>query len=132
MEAKKLAYADLYRYNADPNFVPCRSTDCCPNRMPHRCAAEWIRDTRRRRARREISMPGDTIVLSTADRDGNMVSWVNSNFDEFGSGLTVPGYGFILHDRGALFTLDPKKPERDRASQASLQYAVGGLRDAGR
>jgi gamma-glutamyltranspeptidase/glutathione hydrolase len=39
-----------------------------------------------------------------------MVSWVNSNFDEFGSGLTVPGYGFILHDRGYLFTLDPKSP----------------------
>jgi gamma-glutamyltranspeptidase/glutathione hydrolase len=39
-----------------------------------------------------------------------MVSWVNSNYDEFGSGITVPGYGLILHDRGALFTLDPKSP----------------------
>ena len=55
-------------------------------------------------------MGGDTIVLSTADGQGNMVSWVNSNFDEFGSGITVPGFGFILHDRGALFTLDPKSP----------------------
>ena len=55
-------------------------------------------------------MGGDTIVLSTADSQGNMVSWVNSNFDEFGSGITVPGFGFILHDRGALFTLDPKSP----------------------
>lgn len=39
-----------------------------------------------------------------------MVSWVNSNYDLFGSGLTVPGYGFILHDRGALFSLDPTSP----------------------
>jgi gamma-glutamyltranspeptidase/glutathione hydrolase len=39
-----------------------------------------------------------------------MVSWVNSNFDKFGSGLTVPGYGFLLHNRGALFTLDPRSP----------------------
>jgi gamma-glutamyltranspeptidase/glutathione hydrolase len=39
-----------------------------------------------------------------------MVSWVNSNYDAFGSGITVPGYGFILHDRGALFTLNPKSP----------------------
>jgi gamma-glutamyltranspeptidase/glutathione hydrolase len=39
-----------------------------------------------------------------------MVSWVNSNYALFGSGLTVPGYGFILHDRGALFTLDPNSP----------------------
>jgi gamma-glutamyltranspeptidase / glutathione hydrolase len=38
------------------------------------------------------------------------VSWVNSNFAQFGSGITVPGYGFILHNRGALFTLDPASP----------------------
>ena len=49
-------------------------------------------------------------MLSTADKDGNMVSWVNSNFSEFGSGITVPGYGFVLHNRGTLFTLDPKSP----------------------
>jgi gamma-glutamyltranspeptidase/glutathione hydrolase len=53
---------------------------------------------------------GDTIVLATADRDGNMVSWVSSNYYEFGSGITVPGYGFILHNRGALFSLDPTSP----------------------
>lgn len=53
---------------------------------------------------------GDTIVLSTADRWGNMVSWVNSNFAGFGSGVTVPGYGFVLHNRGSLFTLDPNSP----------------------
>lgn len=39
-----------------------------------------------------------------------MVSWVNSNYDGFGSGITVPGYGFVLHNRGALFTLDPSSP----------------------
>jgi len=53
---------------------------------------------------------GDTIVLSTADRDGNMVAWVNSLFSIFGSGVTVPGYGISLHNRGGLFTLDPKSP----------------------
>jgi len=55
-------------------------------------------------------LSGDTVVLSTADKDGNMVSWVNSNYNEFGSGITVPGYGFVLHNRGTLFTLDPKSP----------------------
>lgn len=55
-------------------------------------------------------MKGDTIVLSTADSEGNMVAWVNSNYNEFGSGITVPDYGFVLHDRGALFTLDPRSP----------------------
>ena len=39
-----------------------------------------------------------------------MVSWVNSNFAGFGSGITVPGYGIVLHNRGALFSLDPKSP----------------------
>ena len=58
----------------------------------------------------ESGATGDTIVLSTADRWGNMVSWVNSNFDSFGSGITIPGYGFVLHNRGALFSLDPKSP----------------------
>lgn len=53
---------------------------------------------------------GDTIVLSTADRWGNMVSWVNSLYANFGSGVTVPGYGIILHNRGGLFTLDPNSP----------------------
>jgi gamma-glutamyltranspeptidase/glutathione hydrolase len=60
--------------------------------------------------RGNFSLPGDTIVLSAADAEGNMVSWVNSNFSAFGSGITVPGYGFILHNRGALFTLDPRSP----------------------
>ena len=49
-------------------------------------------------------------MLSTADAEGNVVAWVNSNYAPFGSGLTVPGYGFILHDRGALFSLDPASP----------------------
>jgi gamma-glutamyltranspeptidase/glutathione hydrolase len=53
---------------------------------------------------------GDTIYLSTADRWGNMVSWINSNFASWGSGIAIPGYGFILHNRGGLFTLDPKSP----------------------
>jgi gamma-glutamyltranspeptidase/glutathione hydrolase len=53
---------------------------------------------------------GDTIVLSTGDRFGNMVAWVNSLYDSFGSGVTVPGYGLSLHNRGGLFTLDPRSP----------------------
>jgi gamma-glutamyltranspeptidase / glutathione hydrolase len=50
---------------------------------------------------------GGTIVMSTADRWGNMVAFVNSNWTGFGSGITVPGYGFLLHSRARQFTLDP-------------------------
>jgi gamma-glutamyltranspeptidase/glutathione hydrolase len=53
---------------------------------------------------------GGTVYLTTADRWGNMVSFIYSVYDTFGSGVTVPGYGFVLGDRGALFNLDPQSP----------------------
>ncbi|MGO9933748.1 MAG: gamma-glutamyltransferase family protein [Steroidobacteraceae bacterium] len=108
IEAKKLAYSDLYQYNADPNFaaVPLArllsepyAASLCGKVNPRRASVPG--------PAADFPMPGDTIVLSTADGEGNMVSWVNSNYAEFGSGITVPGYGFLLHNRGALFTLDP-------------------------
>jgi gamma-glutamyltranspeptidase / glutathione hydrolase len=111
VEAKKLAYADLYQYNADPHFasIPLDrllsepyATSLCSRVDPKRASTPGPTGN--------FSMPGDTIVLSTADGEGNMVSWVNSNFSLFGSGITVPGYGFILHNRGALFTLNPQSP----------------------
>jgi gamma-glutamyltranspeptidase/glutathione hydrolase len=111
IEAKKLAYADLYQYNADPNFasVPLAkllsepyAASLCAKVDPQHASVPGPQGN--------FSMAGDTIVISTADEEGNMVSWVNSNFSAFGSGVTVPGYGFILHNRGALFTLNPKSP----------------------
>jgi len=111
VEAKKLAFKDLYAYNADPKFakVPVKrllskehAASLCSQVNPTQ-AAQTAPGT-------NIDPGGDTIVLSSADRWGNMVSWVNSNYAGFGSGLTVPGYGFILHNRGGLFTLDPKSP----------------------
>src|SRR5262249_8480687 len=53
---------------------------------------------------------GGTVYLTTADRWGNMVSLIYSLYDALGSGITVPGYGFVLQDRGALFSLDPASP----------------------
>jgi gamma-glutamyltranspeptidase/glutathione hydrolase len=111
VEAKKLAYADLYRYNADPDFVSVPlgkllsesyAASLCGKIDPQRASTPGPEGN--------FALPGDTIVLSAADGDGNMVSWVNSNFSAFGSGITVPGYGFVLHNRGALFTLDPQSP----------------------
>jgi gamma-glutamyltranspeptidase / glutathione hydrolase len=112
VEAKKLAYADLFTFNADPNFskVPLDrllsksyAASLCGKVDPGRASSTGPTVV----ADKGL---GDTIVLSAADSDGNMVSWVNSNYSGFGSGVTVPGYGFILHNRGALFTLDPKSP----------------------
>jgi gamma-glutamyltranspeptidase / glutathione hydrolase len=110
VEAKKLAYADLYAHNADPDVVPvpvdrllskAHAQSLCGRVDPNRASGT---------AAGPLDGSGDTVVLSTADRWGNMVAWVNSLFEAFGSGVVVPGYGITLHDRGALFTLDPKSP----------------------
>ena len=111
VEAKKLAFRDLYAYNADPNFTTVPTA-----RLLSKAYAQslcGLVDPRRASSTGPVGpveSSGDTIVLSTADRWGNMVSWVNSNYSAFGSGVTVPGYGFVLHNRGSLFTLDPKSP----------------------
>ncbi len=111
IEAKKLAYTDLLTHNADPTVVSVPvakllskpyAQSLCSHVDPDRASQS--------RPGANVSGAGDTIVLSTADRWGNMVSWVNSNYGGFGSGVTVPGYGVVLHNRGALFTLDPKSP----------------------
>jgi len=127
VEAKKLAYNDLYRYNADPDYPSnagllqfiqnlatkshasslCGLVDPakagCPTGNGYgACSAPAA----------PANGGGDTIVLSTADRWGNMVSWVNSNFAGFGSGITVPGYGFVLHNRGQQFTMNPNHPDK--------------------
>ncbi|HWC15851.1 MAG TPA: gamma-glutamyltransferase, partial [Terriglobales bacterium] len=53
---------------------------------------------------------GDTTYLAVVDRDGNIVSWINSNYSEFGSGVVVRGMGFPLQNRGGLFVLQPGHP----------------------
>ena len=89
----------------------CRSIGCCPSLMrPALCGKSIPTRASPTGRPRTDNANGDTIVLSTADGEGNMVAWVNSNYSGFGSGITVPGYGFILHNRGALFSLDPKSP----------------------
>jgi gamma-glutamyltranspeptidase / glutathione hydrolase len=120
IETKKLVYSDTYANNADPDVVNvpvakltskayakslCGKVDpahASPTMPPPFDAPTT--------AASAGTVGGDTIYLTTADRWGNMVSWINSNFAGFGSGITVPKYGFILHNRGGLFTLDPNSP----------------------
>jgi gamma-glutamyltranspeptidase / glutathione hydrolase len=110
IEAMKLAYADLGRYNADPRFtkVPVKgllSKDYAKERVQHIDPAK---------ANCEVG-PGvpatsETTYLSVVDREGNIVSLIQSNYAEFGSGITVRGMGFALQNRGALFSLDASHP----------------------
>ena len=110
IEAMKLAYADLYRYDADPRFakVPVKgllSKDYAKDR------AQLI-DPNKANCQPSAGKPpaSETTYLSAVDREGNIVSLIQSNYAGFGSGITVRGMGFALQNRGALFSLDPESP----------------------
>jgi gamma-glutamyltranspeptidase/glutathione hydrolase len=110
IEAMKLAYADLHRYDADPRFakIPVRGL------LSKDYAKERSQLIDPNKANCEVG-PGkppfsETTYLSVVDREGNIVSLIQSNFEEFGSGITVRGMGFVLQNRGALFSLDPASP----------------------
>ena len=110
-EAKKLAFADRARYYADPSFHPA--------------PVSWLISEEYAAERRKLINPdraaqavdagrrlnqGDTIYLTVADKDGMMVSLIQSNYRGMGSGMAAPGLGFIFQDRGEQFVLKPGHP----------------------
>jgi len=108
VEAKKLAYADLNAFNADPDFAPPPlekllskqyAASLCSKINPNQAGIVT-----------GPSLDDGTINLMAADRWGNMVSAVHSVFSVFGSRVTVPGYGFVLQNRGAGFVTTPGHP----------------------
>jgi gamma-glutamyltranspeptidase / glutathione hydrolase len=116
IEAKKLAYADMLRYVGDPRFsmIPtaamldkARVADRAELIIPDEATCEVLPDR----------LPGvtdaqgnDTIYMSVVDKDGNIVSLIQSNYSGFGSGLVPPGTGFMLQNRGGLFSLRKGQP----------------------
>jgi len=111
IEAKKLAYADLVRYVGDPKFSKLPVSELLSKPF----AAERAKLIDPNKANCNVgpgTLPkgGETIYLSAVDRDGNMVSLIQSNYSDFGSGVVAEGTGFVLHNRGALFTLDAASP----------------------
>ena len=116
IEAKKLAYADMLRYVADPKFskapVPAMlSKEHAKNRAKLIDPAKAACSVEPSVFDGLTNTPGgDTIYLSAIDKEGNIVSLIQSLFGSFGSGLVAPGTGIMLHNRGGLFTLDEKHP----------------------
>jgi len=113
LEAKKLAFEDRARFYADPAYM-----DVDVERL---VSKEYARERQALidmgKAARSfphgdpaVLREGDTIYLTTADGEGNMVSLIQSNYRGMGSGMTPPGLGFVLQDRGELFTLEPGHP----------------------
>jgi gamma-glutamyltranspeptidase/glutathione hydrolase len=116
IEAKKLAYADMLHYVGDPRFtsVPVASM------LDKNRAASRARLIDASKASCQVTpdeltsisaaQGNDTIYLSVVDRDGNIVSLIQSNYSGFGSGIVPAGMGFMLHNRAGLFTLERGRP----------------------
>ena len=115
IEAKKLAYADLVRYDGEP----AGASIPVPALVSKGLAAERAKLIDPARASCQVlpanlsdklnAVGKDTTYLAVADKDGDIVSFIQSVYNEFGSGLIVPGTGFPLHDRGALFDFEGAK-----------------------
>ncbi|MFN7923458.1 MAG: gamma-glutamyltransferase [Bryobacteraceae bacterium] len=108
IEAQKLAYADLQRYLGDPRFGPVPVSEIISKSYGEKRAALVKENEASCNPKPGQPLPatGDTIYLSTVDSDGTVVSLIQSIYLSFGSGIAVDDYGFHLHNRGALFTLE--------------------------
>jgi gamma-glutamyltranspeptidase/glutathione hydrolase len=112
IEAQKLAYRDLEKFVADPRFskIPMKGM------LSKSYAEDRAKLIHRERASCEtsagspIATAGDTIYLSVVDSEGNIASLIQSIYLNFGSGIVVDDYGFHLHNRGGLFSMDDKHP----------------------
>jgi len=133
IEAKKLAYADMLRYVADPRFgaVPVAQL------LDRARAARRAKQVDMAKAACEVAPDrlagvtdakgGDTIYLSVVDKDGNIVSLIQSIFSAFGSGIVPEGTGFALHNRGGLFTLEPGHPNTLAPRKRPLHTIIPGF-----
>ncbi len=126
IEAMKLAFADLAAHVADPRsmrvttaelldpeYLGRRARKISPDRAAHHGAGE--------------PKAGGTVYLAAADADGMMVSFIQSNYWSFGSGIVVPGTGISLHNRGANFSLEPGHPNRVEPGKRPLHTIIPGF-----
>jgi gamma-glutamyltranspeptidase/glutathione hydrolase len=137
IEAKKLAYADMLRYVGDPKFskIPVDALLSKPR------AAERARLIDPAKAACQVepaTLAGvtdaegkDTIYMSVIDKDGNIVSLIQSNYSGFGSGLVPPGAGFMLHNRGGLFTLEKGQPNTLTGRKRPLHTIIPAFMEKG-
>jgi gamma-glutamyltranspeptidase/glutathione hydrolase len=132
IEAKKLAYADMAKYIADPRgqklpVATLLSKDWAKQRAQLIDADHAQCDV----AAGDLPGGSDTTYLSVVDRDGNMVSLIQSNFSSFGSGIVAPGTGFALHNRGGLFTLDTASPNAPAGHKRPRHTIIPGFAQKG-
>jgi gamma-glutamyltranspeptidase / glutathione hydrolase len=137
IEAKKLAYADMYKYDGDPRFTPIPvkellSKDLAEQRAKlvniNKAACQVVPSD----LSAELNKHGNsTIYLSTIDKDGNIVSLIQSNYAGYGTGLVAPGLGFSFHNRGAGFQLTPGLPNSLAGHKRPLHTIIPAFMEKG-
>ena len=127
IEAMKLAFADLHAYLADPEHMRQVTADhlLAPAYLARR--ARLIDPDRASAASAGAPASGGTVYLTTADQSGMMVSFIQSNFKGFGSGVVVPGRGIALHNRGWGFTLQPGHPNEVGPGKRPFHTIIPGF-----
>ena len=137
IEAKKLAYADMYKYVGDPRFTPVPvkqmlSKDLAKQRARlidmNKAACHVVPSD----IEKALDAHGKTtIYLSTIDKDGNIVSLIQSNFSGYGTGMVAPGLGFSFHNRGAGFQLTPGLPNSLAGHKRPLHTIIPAFMEKG-
>lgn len=125
-EAKRLAYADVARFYADPDFAPFPEELLTPEYGAERFA---LIDPDRATpefgpGEPKLEGEGDTTYLTVTDKDGMMVSLIQSNYRGMGGGLVPDGLGFMFQDRGELFSLDPNHPNAYEPSKRPFHTII--------
>ena len=136
IEAKKLAYADLLKYIGDPRFsklpvqqllsiehAAARARQIDPSKANCHVAPAQLAGVE--------AGASETIYLSVIDQDGNIVSFIQSNYSAFGSGLVAKGTGFPLHNRGGLFTLEKNQPNTIMPRKRPLHTIIPAFMEKG-
>ena len=115
----KLAFVDAHRYIADPAYMDVSVEDLLDESYL-RERAGLVDAYKAQDFKHGLPREGGTILLATADAQGNMVSWIQSNYTGFGSGIVIPGTGISMQNRGCCFTLEKGHP--NQASGGKLPY----------
>ena len=128
IEAKKLAYADLDRFVGDAAHLDMPASAMLTDEFIAERRSHL--DSKRAQVRVDpgpVRTKSETVYLATADAEGSMVSFINSVYDYFGSGVVVPGTGFVLHNRGAGFTLTPGLPNTVAPGKRPFHTLIPGF-----
>jgi gamma-glutamyltranspeptidase / glutathione hydrolase len=130
IESMKLTYSDL-RYNGDPRFADIPVRGLLSKDYARKRAAAIDPSKANCTVAAGTPVFGETTYLTTVDKDGNIVSWIQSLYDYFGSGVTVGGMGFLLHDRGQNFNLVRGSPNILAGGKRPSHTIIPGFMEKG-